>query len=50
MILSSAIEVNGWSNAEAIAEMDAFGYTDYYRDLKRFVAEYQARGFTQRTR
>ena len=50
MVALYRIEVNGWSNAEAIAEMDAFGYTDYYRDLKRFVTEYQARGLTQRPR
>jgi tyrosine-protein phosphatase SIW14 len=38
------IEVDGWTNAEAIEEMQAFGYHDYYVDLIRFVETYRPRG------
>jgi protein tyrosine phosphatase (PTP) superfamily phosphohydrolase (DUF442 family) len=40
------LEVDGWTNAEAIQEMQAFGYHDIYRDLIRFVRAYRPRGFT----
>jgi protein tyrosine/serine phosphatase len=39
------IEVDGWTNAEAIEEMQAFGYHDIYKDLIAFVKEYKPRGF-----
>ncbi len=39
------IEVDGWTPEEAIAEMQAFGYHDQYRDLVRFVRTYRRRGF-----
>jgi tyrosine-protein phosphatase SIW14 len=37
-------EVDGWSCAEAIEEMDAFGYHDWYRDLKAYVHDYECTG------
>jgi tyrosine-protein phosphatase SIW14 len=39
------IEVEGWTNAEAIEEMQAFGYHDIYKDLIEFVRAYKPRGF-----
>ncbi len=39
------IEVDGWTNAEAIEEMQAFGYHDVYQDLIEFVKAYKPRGF-----
>jgi protein tyrosine phosphatase (PTP) superfamily phosphohydrolase (DUF442 family) len=39
------MEVDGWSNEDAIAEMERFGYHDYYKDLIRFLREYRPRGF-----
>jgi protein tyrosine phosphatase (PTP) superfamily phosphohydrolase (DUF442 family) len=39
------VEVDGWSNADALAEMKAFGFRTWYRDLERFVREYRPRGF-----
>ena len=39
------IEVDGWTNAEAVEEMQAFGYHDYFRDLIQFVRRYRPRGF-----
>ena len=39
------IEVDGWTNAEAIEEMQAFGYHDIYKDLIEFVKAYKPRGF-----
>jgi tyrosine-protein phosphatase SIW14 len=39
------IEVDGWSNADALAEMKAFGFRTWYRDLEKFVREYRPRGF-----
>ena len=39
------IEVDGWTNAEAIEEMQAFGYHDIYKDLIEFVRGYKPRGF-----
>ena len=39
------IEVDGWTNEEAVEELQAFGYHDIYRDLINFVKEYKPRGF-----
>ena len=39
------IEVDGWSNEEAIEELHSFGYHTYYKDLINFVREYKPRGF-----
>jgi hypothetical protein len=39
------IERNGWTPAEAIEEMQAFGYHDYYEDLIAFVRAYRPRGY-----
>jgi hypothetical protein len=44
------IEVDGWTNDDAVAEMDALGYHDYYRDLKRFVRGYRRRGYASAAR
>jgi len=35
------IEVDGWTNAEAIEEMQAFGYNDFYRDLIGYVEDFR---------
>lgn len=35
------MEVDGWSNAEAEAEMQAFGFNDIWRGLKDFVRNYR---------
>ena len=37
------IEVDGWTNAEAIEEMQAFGYNDFYKDLIGYVRDYRPR-------
>jgi len=42
------IECDGWSNDDAIREMQAFGYHDVYRDLIDFVRDYEPRGFAER--
>ncbi len=42
------IEIDGWSNDRAIAEMQAMGYHDYYRDLIAFVRTYQPIGLVKR--
>ena len=39
------IEADGWTNDEAIREMERFGFHDYYSDLRRFVRDYRPRGF-----
>jgi protein tyrosine/serine phosphatase len=39
------IEIDGWTNAEAIEEMQAFGYHDIYKDLIEYVRAYKPRGF-----
>jgi len=39
------IEVDGWSNEDAVAEMRHFGYHEYYKDLVEFVRTYRPRGF-----
>lgn len=36
-------EIDGWSSADAIAEMKHFGPHKIWRDLRRFVREYQPR-------
>jgi len=40
------IEVDGWTPEEAIEEMQAFGYHDFYDDLARFVRSYEPRGIS----
>jgi tyrosine-protein phosphatase SIW14 len=40
------MEVDGWTNDEAIEEMQAFGYHDIYEDLIAFVRAYKPRGYT----
>ncbi len=39
------IEVEGWTNEEAVAEMLAFGYHTIYEDLIEYVRTYRPRGF-----
>jgi protein tyrosine/serine phosphatase len=42
------IEACGWTSDEAIEEMRAFGFSDHYRGLIRFVQTYaRARGASQ---
>jgi protein tyrosine/serine phosphatase len=41
------IEVDGWTNEEAIEEMHAFGYHSVYKDLIGFVREYRPRGYAK---
>jgi tyrosine-protein phosphatase SIW14 len=38
------IEVDGWTHEEAIGEMQAFGYNDFFRDLVHVVQKYEPRG------
>jgi len=40
------MEMDGWTNEEAIEEMQAFGSHDYYADLQTYVKEYKARGLS----
>ena len=42
------IEVDGWTPAEAIEEMQHFGYHDNYKDLVEFVRGYKPRGFAKK--
>jgi len=42
------IEVDGWTPEQAMAEMDHFGFRDWYRDLDQFVRDYRPRGFGRR--
>jgi protein tyrosine phosphatase (PTP) superfamily phosphohydrolase (DUF442 family) len=37
------MEVDGWTADEAIAEMQAFGYHDIYRDLIAYLRAYRPR-------
>ena len=39
------IEVDGWANEDAVAEMRHFGYHDWYKDLVAFVRAYRPRGY-----
>jgi tyrosine-protein phosphatase SIW14 len=39
------VEIDGWTNAEAVEEMQAFGYHDYYKDLIEYVKTYKPKGF-----
>ena len=41
------IEVDGWTNEEAIEEMRSFGYHTYYKDLIKFVRAYTPRGYVK---
>jgi protein tyrosine phosphatase (PTP) superfamily phosphohydrolase (DUF442 family) len=38
------MEVEGWAPREALEEMRAFGCSEYYADLLRYVANYRAHG------
>ena len=42
------IEVDGWTNEEAVEELQAFGYHSIYKDLIQFVRDYKPRGFARR--
>jgi len=42
------IEVDGWTNEEAVEEMLAFGYHTYYRDLIDYVRAYERKGLAAR--
>jgi len=44
------IEVTGWSSEKALAEMDRMGFNGWYRNLRRFVRDYQPRGYAARRR
>ena len=41
------IEVDGWTNEEAIEEMHAFGYHSVYKELIGYVRDYKPRGFAR---
>jgi len=41
------IEVDGWTNQQAIEEMQAFGFSDRYGTLMRYVRDYRPRGFAR---
>jgi protein tyrosine/serine phosphatase len=43
------IEVDGWTNDEAIEEMHAFGYHTIYKDLIGYVRAYTPRGFAKKS-
>ena len=42
------IEIQGWTNERALAEMRGFGFHEIYGDLERFVRDYRPRGFAAR--
>ena len=42
------LEIDGWTRDEAIEEMQAFGFHDYYEDLMKYIRGYQLRGFSAR--
>ncbi|HEV8480692.1 MAG TPA: MBL fold metallo-hydrolase, partial [Candidatus Eisenbacteria bacterium] len=42
------IEVLGWSSEKALAEMDRMGFNGWYRNLRRFVRDYEPRGYAAR--
>jgi protein tyrosine/serine phosphatase len=42
------METAGWSKEEAIEEMQAFGFHDYYADLMKYVRGYELRGYSVR--
>ena len=39
------IEVDGWSNDEAVEEMKSFGFHEVYTELMNYVKSYKPRGF-----
>ena len=39
------MEIDGWTNDEAIQEMKAFGFHDNYADLMNYVKNYRTRGY-----
>jgi protein tyrosine phosphatase (PTP) superfamily phosphohydrolase (DUF442 family) len=39
------IEIDGWTNKEAIEEMQAFGFHDMWKDLMEFIRSYKRRGY-----
>jgi protein tyrosine/serine phosphatase len=42
------MEIEGWTTDDAIQEMQAFGFNDYYADLINYVRTYKTRGFVSR--
>jgi protein tyrosine/serine phosphatase len=42
------IELDGWTRAEAMEEMHAFGYSCFFKDLIRYVRDYKPRGYAGR--
>ncbi len=44
MIAIYRIEVDGWTNEQAIEEMQAYGFNDLYQGLLAFVRQYKPRG------
>ena len=42
------IEVDGWTPAEAVEEMQHFGYHDNYKDMVEFVKKYEPRGYAKK--
>ncbi len=41
------MEIDGWTNDEAVEEMQVFGYNDFYRDLIGYARNYRPRGKDQ---
>ena len=44
------MEVHGWTNGEALAEMRRLGFHGIYGDLERYVRDYRPRGFARAAR
>lgn len=42
------MEMDGWTNGEAIEEMQAFGFHDNYADLMNYVKKYKTQGYKER--
>ena len=47
MAAAYRLEIDGWTPAEALQEMEAFGYHNIYRDLINFVKNYKPRGYAK---
>jgi len=41
------MEMDGWSNNEAIEEMQAFGFHDNYTDLMNYIKKYKTKGYKE---
>jgi len=41
------LEMDGWTADEALQEMEAFGYHNYYKDFVKFIRSYKPHGFSK---